>query len=744
MTVDARHPAGPAARRRHRAARRRCTVRRPADLGALDPAVWPPAAAARRRRRRAAHRAGVDVRDLAARARHPGCSCSTRPTSGRRCRDFAQAFDGRRRATTRQGVPAAGRSRAGSPRRGSAWTSAPAASCRRRCAPGSPPTGSRCTATTSPSPSWSRPLDAGRRPDRRRLLRRDRPAGRRCAERRGRRASRCWSGSPSASRRTPTSSSPPRTRTRSSASRWPAATRRGGRRVLARAGAGAGRPALATSARRSSTPPASRSPRTGWSALLGQVRDEHGVELAELDLGGGLGIAYTADGRPGRRRRVAAARCATIVAARVRGAGLPVPRLAVEPGRAIAGPGTVTALRGRHGQADAATAHRGRYVSVDGGMSDNIRTALYDAQLHLRAGVRGPPTRRRCCAAWSASTARAATSWCGTPGCPADVAPGDLLAVAATGAYCRSMASNYNHVLRPPVVAVRRRRGPGDRAAGDARGPARASTPDRSAETAGIGRRRSPPVREPLRRERTPVRECRASDDRTRAAEGRAAGLRHGRQRGARLLDEQADDLAARIGAPLELAGIAVRRPARAPGRPGRAAHHRRRRRWSTGDDVDVVVEVIGGIEPARTLHPRRDRGRQVGGHRQQGAARRGRRRAARGRPRGRRRPLLRGRRRRRDPAAAAAARVAGRRPGQPGARHRQRHHQLHPVPDGRDRRRLRRGAGRGDRARLRRGRPDRRRRGLRRRRQGRDPGRAGLPHPGHRGRRAPRGHRRR
>ena len=149
--------------------------------------------------------------------------------------------------------------------------------------------------------------------------------------------------------------------------------------------------------------------------------------------------------------------------------------------------------------------------------------------------------------------------------------------------------------------------------------------------------------------------------------------------------------------------------------------------------DVDVVVEVIGGIEPARSLILTRARARRLRRHGQQGAARRGRRHAVRRRREGRARPLLRGRRRRRHPDPAAAARVARRRPGHPGARHRQRHHQLHPRQDGHLRRRVRRGARGGPGARVRRGRPDRRRRGLRRRRQGRDPGQPGLPHPGHR-----------
>ncbi len=94
------------------------------------------------------------------------------------------------------------------------------------------------------------------------------------------------------------------------------------------------------------------------------------------------------------------------------------------------------------------------YVSVDGGMSDNIRTALYDAEYSValvsRASAAEPMLSRvvgKHCESGDIVVRDAFL--------PADLAPGDLLAVPATGAYCRSMASNYNHALRPPVVAVR-------------------------------------------------------------------------------------------------------------------------------------------------------------------------------------------------------------------------------------------------------------------------------------------------
>ncbi|WP_058046278.1 diaminopimelate decarboxylase [Streptomyces roseifaciens] len=183
--------------------------------------------------------------------------------------------------------------------------------------------------------------------------------------------------------------------------------------------------------------------------LLKEVRDEHGVELPEIDLGGGLGIAYTADDDPREPQEIATA-LREIVTRECAAAGLAVPRISVEPGRAIVGPtaftlyevGTVKELPGLR-----------TYVSVDGGMSDNIRTALYDAEytvaLVSRASTAEPMLSRvvgKHCESGDIVVRDAFL--------PADVAPGDLLAVPATGAYCRSMASNYNHALRPPVVAV--------------------------------------------------------------------------------------------------------------------------------------------------------------------------------------------------------------------------------------------------------------------------------------------------
>ncbi|MFC8718855.1 diaminopimelate decarboxylase [Kitasatospora sp. NPDC057198] len=183
--------------------------------------------------------------------------------------------------------------------------------------------------------------------------------------------------------------------------------------------------------------------------LLAEVRDEHGVELPEVDLGGGLGIAYTAEDDPREPAEIAAA-LGAIVRRECEAAGLAVPRISVEPGRAIVGPtaftlyevGTVKPLEGLR-----------TYVSVDGGMSDNIRTALYDAAysvvLASRTSTAEPMLVRvvgKHCESGDIVVKDAFL--------PADLAPGDLIAVPATGAYCRSMASNYNHALKPPVLAV--------------------------------------------------------------------------------------------------------------------------------------------------------------------------------------------------------------------------------------------------------------------------------------------------
>jgi diaminopimelate decarboxylase len=184
--------------------------------------------------------------------------------------------------------------------------------------------------------------------------------------------------------------------------------------------------------------------------LAARIAAEHGVQLAELNLGGGFGIAYVPGDDPADIK-IIAQNLHEIVRVQCAAAGLAVPRLTVEPGRAIAGPGTVTLYEvGTVKDVDGLRT----YVSVDGGMSDNIRTALYGAEytcvLASRESAAPPMLSRlvgRHCESGDIVVRDAYL--------PADLVPGDMVAVAATGAYCRSMASNYNHVPRPPVVAVK-------------------------------------------------------------------------------------------------------------------------------------------------------------------------------------------------------------------------------------------------------------------------------------------------
>ncbi|MFD3310495.1 diaminopimelate decarboxylase [Streptomyces sp. NPDC058656] len=182
--------------------------------------------------------------------------------------------------------------------------------------------------------------------------------------------------------------------------------------------------------------------------LMARVRDQHGVTLPQLNIGGGHAIAY----RPGEESLDVG-----VLAGRVRAeledgcarAGLPLPRLTLEPGRAIVGPAGVVVYRvlavKRTGQRV--------FVAVDGGMSDNPRPALYGVRYapRLIGRASSAPPRfvtvvGRHCEAGDVLADEVAL--------PGDIHPGDLLAVPAAGAYHLSMASGYNLVGRPPVVAV--------------------------------------------------------------------------------------------------------------------------------------------------------------------------------------------------------------------------------------------------------------------------------------------------
>jgi diaminopimelate decarboxylase len=187
--------------------------------------------------------------------------------------------------------------------------------------------------------------------------------------------------------------------------------------------------------------------------LASTIRDRYGIEVAELNLGGGLGIAYVPGDHPEAPKQIGE-RLSTIIDSECAAAGLTRPRLSVEPGRAIVGPAGVTVYR--VGTVKPVALDGGvvrTYVSVDGGMSDNIRTALYDANytcvIANRESTAAPVLARVVGKHCESGDIVVRDTWL-----PGDITPGDLIAVAATGAYCRSMASNYNHVPRPPVIGV--------------------------------------------------------------------------------------------------------------------------------------------------------------------------------------------------------------------------------------------------------------------------------------------------
>ncbi|MBU6147812.1 MAG: diaminopimelate decarboxylase [Actinomycetales bacterium] len=192
-------------------------------------------------------------------------------------------------------------------------------------------------------------------------------------------------------------------------------------------------------------------------AFAARVHAAHGLAMEVLNLGGGMGIAYLADDDP-LDVAAMAERLRGIVRSACTAHGLPLPRLAVEPGRAIIGPSMVTLYT--VGTIKPVTLDAGEvrtYVSVDGGMSDNPRTSLYGAQYTVVLASRVSEAPLMAC--------RVVGKHCETGDVvvrdawlPADLVPGDLLAVPASGAYHRSMASQYNLVPRPGVIAVRQGR----------------------------------------------------------------------------------------------------------------------------------------------------------------------------------------------------------------------------------------------------------------------------------------------
>ncbi|HEY3561996.1 MAG TPA: diaminopimelate decarboxylase [Kribbella sp.] len=189
-------------------------------------------------------------------------------------------------------------------------------------------------------------------------------------------------------------------------------------------------------------------------ALHARVSEELGVDMPDLDLGGGFGIAYTTQDDPSDPAQLAT-EMGKIVEHECRAFDVDVPKVSIEPGRAIVGPAMCTVYSVgtvKEVELDAGAART--YVSVDGGMSDNIRAALYDADYSCTLANRysdAAPTLARVVG----KHCEAGDIVVKDEFLPSDVQPGDLVAVPGTGAYCRSMASNYNHVPRPPVIAVK-------------------------------------------------------------------------------------------------------------------------------------------------------------------------------------------------------------------------------------------------------------------------------------------------
>lgn len=188
--------------------------------------------------------------------------------------------------------------------------------------------------------------------------------------------------------------------------------------------------------------------------FMARFKSEFGDELENLNIGGGVGIAYTKEDHPMDAVEFLATIKELIFKESTR-LGLKVPRVSIEPGRSLIGPSMITLYRvGTTKEVQLDGGLKRLYVSVDGGMSDNIRTALYGAEYTAEIANRESTSTPRDC--------RLVGKHCETGDIvinnidlPSDITPGDLIAVPATGAYGRSMASNYNHVPRPGVISVR-------------------------------------------------------------------------------------------------------------------------------------------------------------------------------------------------------------------------------------------------------------------------------------------------
>ncbi|GHU83230.1 diaminopimelate decarboxylase [Clostridia bacterium] len=182
--------------------------------------------------------------------------------------------------------------------------------------------------------------------------------------------------------------------------------------------------------------------------FIGTVKKETGILITELNLGGGFGIKYTNDDNPTAYDNYMNAVSKT-VKAKAAEHGVPVPYIYIEPGRSIVGEAGITlyTVGGKKEIPNIRT-----YVSVDGGMTDNIRYALYGSKYTVvnasKANMEATEivtVAGRCCESGDLVQEH-------TPVAPTEV--GDTLAVLSTGAYNYSMANNYNRVPKPAIVLV--------------------------------------------------------------------------------------------------------------------------------------------------------------------------------------------------------------------------------------------------------------------------------------------------
>ncbi|SEP67193.1 diaminopimelate decarboxylase [Arthrobacter sp. OV608] len=199
--------------------------------------------------------------------------------------------------------------------------------------------------------------------------------------------------------------------------------------------------------------------------FLAAMQEKYSIVMPELDLGGGYGIAYTPVDTPRPAAEIATA-MAAVVRSTCAELGIEAPRISIEPGRAIVGSttftlyevGTLKTVRvdapGTASDGGNNVTYPRRYVSVDGGMSDNARPVLYDADysavLASRTSSAAPQLSRVVGKHCESGDIVVRDVYL-----PEDVAAGDLLAVPGTGAYCWALSSNYNYLARPGVVAVR-------------------------------------------------------------------------------------------------------------------------------------------------------------------------------------------------------------------------------------------------------------------------------------------------